>query len=68
MNASEMMPAQLGITVLRVSKLLLTCESSAQAVLNSERAWIEIRLGPPLQPDYAVTLAASAFALAASAK
>lgn len=25
---------------------------SAQAVLNSERAWIEIRLGPPLQPDY----------------
>jgi hypothetical protein len=25
---------------------------SAQAVLNSERAWIEIRLGAPLQPDY----------------
>src|SRR5258705_2870411 len=25
---------------------------SAQAVLNSERAWIEIKLGPPVQPDY----------------
>ncbi len=25
---------------------------SAQAVLNSERAWVEIKLGPPLQPDY----------------
>jgi hypothetical protein len=24
----------------------------AQAVLNSERAWIEIILGPPTQPDY----------------
>ena len=25
---------------------------SAQAVLNSERAWIEIKLGPPVQSDY----------------
>ena len=25
---------------------------SAQAVLNSERAWVEIILGPPNQPDY----------------
>src|SRR5260370_27939775 len=25
---------------------------SAQAVLNSERAWVEIKLGPPLQPSY----------------
>jgi hypothetical protein len=25
---------------------------NAQAVLNSERAWVEIKLGPPLPPDY----------------
>jgi hypothetical protein len=25
---------------------------TAQAVLNSERAWVEIKLGPPLPPDY----------------
>jgi hypothetical protein len=30
----------------------IAAKLNAQAVLNSERAWVEIKIGPPLQPDY----------------